>query len=504
MEDNTKIDFQNKVLAKLEEVGEIENSETLEPEFNIEHEEFEKILKSLVGEFYIDLKPIKRQEIRLTEEGLESAEKGTPEFRVFQLLEPGVETDKKDFQKAHGIEINKQLVSKLKLNGWVSMGKSTVTRLEGVEAVDNDRVLLQQMLKTPIIENYDAKKVKELKTRKIIKFANITSYKVTKGVDFASEVVERESELTVDLLKNDEYKNKIFKKFNVLANGIEIDGGHLHPLLKVRTLFREIFFEMGFEEMPTSQYVESSFWNFDALFQPQQHPARDAHDTFFLDEPKNCMTVPEDYMERVKEAHEKGGYGSIGYDYEWSVDETKKNILRTHTTAVSSKMLYKLAQKEKFEPKKYFSIDRVFRNETLDATHLAEFHQVEGVVADYNISLSNLIELFRVFFNKIGIQKLKFKPAYNPYTEPSLEIFGYHPILKKYVEIGNSGVFRPEMVRPMGLPEDVNVLGWGLSLERPTMIYYGIDNIRDLFGHKADMRKTKINPVCFMQAKESS
>ena len=359
------------------------------------------------------------------------------------------------------------------------------------------------MKENPKIEDYDEKKFKELKNRDFVKIANISNYVVTKGVDYSPEVIERECELTMDLLKNNEYKNKVFKKFNVLANGLEVEGGHLHPLLKVRSLFREIFFEMGFEEMPTSQYVESSFWNFDALFQPQQHPARDAHDTFFIEEPEKCSTIPKDYMERVKTTHEKGGYGSIGYDYEWSEDETRKNILRTHTTAVSSKMLYKLAQQEKFEPKKYFSIDRVFRNETLDATHLAEFHQVEGVVADRNIGLSHLIGMFKAFFAKIGITKLKFKPAYNPYTEPSLEIFGYHPMLKKFVEIGNSGVFRPEMLRPMGLPEDVNVLGWGLSLERPTMIYYGIDNIRELFGHKADMTKTKVNKVWYIRSRET-
>lgn len=497
-----KKDLQDMVLRKLNEVGTIDNSESLESEFNVDHDKLESILKSLVVDFYIELEPIKRKELRLTEEGEECLEKGTPEFRVFNLLKPGVETEKKQFEEEHKMEIDRQLVSKLKLNGWVDMGKTWVKRLEGVEAEDKDKELMQQIHANPDPDAFDEKKVKELKNRKLVKFANITSYKITKGVDFAPEVEERESELTMDLLKNDEYKNKIFKKFNVLANGIEIDGGHLHPLLKVRTLFREIFFEMGFEEMPTSQYVESSFWNFDALFQPQQHPARDAHDTFFLEEPEKCVTIPQEYMERVKQTHEKGGYGSIGYDYEWSEEETRKNILRTHTTAVSSKMLYKLAQQEKFEPKKYFSIDRVFRNETLDATHLAEFHQVEGVVADRNIGLANLIGMFKEFFKKIGINKLKFKPAYNPYTEPSLEIFGYHPILKKFVEIGNSGVFRPEMLRPMGLPEDVNVLGWGLSLERPTMIYYEIDNIRELFGHKADMRKTKDNKVCYMSAKE--
>jgi len=147
---------------------------------------------------------------------------------------------------------------------------------------------------------------------------------------------------------------------------------------------------------------------------------------------------------------------------------------------------------------KYFSIDRVFRNETLDATHLAEFHQVEGFIADRNIGLSHLLGIMQEFYAKIGITKLKYKPAYNPYTEPSLEIFGFHPTLKRWVEIGNSGVFRPEMLRPMGLPEDVNVIAWGLSLERPTMIYYDYHNIRDLFGHRVELSSIKANKVCYI------
>ena len=161
-------------------------------------------------------------------------------------------------------------------------------------------------------------------------------------------------------------------------------------------------------------------------------------------------------------------------------------------------MLYKLAQQETFEPVKYFSIDRVFRNETLDATHLAEFHQVEGVVADYSVTLGDLMGILEKFFSKLGITNLRFKPAYNPYTEPSMEIFGYHPGLKKWVEIGNSGVFRPEMLEPMGLPKDVNVIAWGLSLERPTMIKLGIDNIRSMCGHKIDLKMVYDSPICRM------
>lgn len=213
--------------------------------------------------------------------------------------------------------------------------------------------------------------------------------------------------------------------------------------------------------------------------------------------------------------HEKGGMGSIGWRYDWKIEEAKKNILRTHTTSVSSRMLYKLGtsepshpfssrgtcsftthslsccsgQQKTFTPKKYFSIDRVFRNETLDATHLAEFHQIEGLVADYDLTLGDLIGVITQFFQKwgnvpsadraplevtaiahqfacVGLTQLRFKPAYNPYTEPSMEIFAFHPGLKKWIEIGNSGVFRPEMLLPMGLDPKIKVLAWGLSLER--------------------------------------
>jgi phenylalanyl-tRNA synthetase alpha chain len=162
-------------------------------------------------------------------------------------------------------------------------------------------------------------------------------------------------------------------------------------------------------------------------------------------------------------------------------------------------MLYKLAAKKgpdgRPPPARYFSIDRVFRNETVDNTHLAEFHQVEGVIADYGLTLGGLMEFMAVFFGRMGLTDLKFKPAYNPYTEPSMEIFAWHQGLGKLVEIGNSGMFRPEMLEPMGLPKDLRVYGWGLSLERPTMIKYGISNIRDLLGHKVDLGFVRNNPA---------
>jgi len=150
---------------------------------------------------------------------------------------------------------------------------------------------------------------------------------------------------------------------------------------------------------------------------------------------------------------------------------------------------------KKFKPKKFFSIDRVFRNEQIDSTHLAEFHQVEGLVADYNLTVGDLLGTIQKFFSKVGHSEIKFKPTYNPYTEPSMEILGYSKELKKWMEIGNSGVFRPEMLRPMGLPPNVVVIAWGFSLERPTMIKFGIENIRDLFGPEVSLQGIAHSPV---------
>jgi phenylalanyl-tRNA synthetase alpha chain len=240
-------------------------------------------------------------------------------------------------------------------------------------------------------------------------------------------------------------------------------------------------------------FVETGFWNFDALYVPQQHPARDLHDTFYISDPaaadrpragpETAHPAPKSskqrakqeesldykgYWDNVRAVHENGKYGSIGYRYPWNPDEALRLVLRTHTTAVSTVMLHKLAANP--HPARYFSIDRVFRNESVDATHLAEFHQVEGVIADFGLTLGGLIGFMETFFAKMGVHGLRFKPAYNPYTEPSMEIFGWHEGLGKWVEIGNSGMFRPEMLEPMGMPKDMRVYGWGLSLERPTMI----------------------------------
>ncbi|KAL9275755.1 Phenylalanine--tRNA ligase alpha subunit, cytoplasmic-like protein [Drosera capensis] len=472
------------ILGFLQTSDEIPDSGVFAADHGLDHKDVVNVIKSLHGFGFVEAQDIKKESWVLTDEGKLYAAAGSPEVQLFLAIPPEgislIELQKK--LDSSVFEIGK---SKAMKNKWVEIKQLAFRKVEHVK--DEVQLLL---LKIQNGEGVEPKEIALLKSRKLI------GYSVRKGPKYAPKRKKAATDLTREHLQRGDWKELEFKEYNFNAKGPPAEGGHLHPLLKVRKQLKMIFLQMGFEEMPTSNYVESSFWNFDALFQPQQHPARDSHDTFFLQAPSTTSRLPEDYVERVKSVHEHGGYGSRGYGYVWQREEANKNLLRTHTTAVSSRMLYQLAKQEKFVPKKYFSIDRVFRNEAVDRTHLAEFHQIEGLVCDRGLTLGDLIGVLHDFFSRLGMSKLRFKPAYNPYTEPSMEIFSYHEGLGKWVEIGNSGMFRPEMLLPMGLPEDVRVIAWGLSLERPTMILYGIDNIRDLFGHKVDLWLIKRNPIC--------
>lgn len=448
----------------------------------------------------------------LTPEGAQNAEAGSHEARVWSVLPEkgqGTPLTPGQLKQLVGGDVAKVGQGRAFKNGWIGKEGDGLVKLV-TDVKDITQLELREVAATGSLRSGE-KTLADLRKRKLIIQKKSQWFTVTKGPNFTTSIAKPETDLTVDMLTSGAWKTSIFKKYNFEAEGIPLAGGALHPLLKVREEIRNIFLEMGFAEMPTSSFVESGFWCFDALFVPQQHPARDLQDTFYLSDPQYSLPPQPDYYGRVATTHEFGDYGSTGYRAPWSDEESRKLLLRTHTTASSAYMLYKLASKcrgeevedsstpassltspsdgkrDGFVPAKLFSIDRVFRNETMDATHLAEFHQVEGVVADRGLTLADLIGFMRVFFGKMGIEKVRFKPAYNPYTEPSLEIFAFHPLLDRWVEVGNSGMFRPEMLEPMGFPKDVRVHGWGLSLERPTMIRYGINNIRALVGHKVSL-----------------
>lgn len=427
----------------------------------------------------------------LTEEGKSVADNGSHEYIVFEAVKTAGSLSISDLKKVVGDKVAPLGQGTAFKNKWIKKDQDRLIPLVD-SVIDTTRNALNEIGTSKQLAN--ATLLNDLKRRKLITKTKQVTFNVKQGPEFSADInLREETDLTEEMIKTGSWKNSTFKKYNFDSQGVPPSGGALHPLAKVRSEFRSIFFEMGFEEMPTNNFVDSCFWNFDALFVPQQHPAREAQDTFYIKDPPLATSLPnKEYVERVRKAHEGGAFGTLGYQYPWKLSETERLVLRTHTTSTSAAMLRKLAL-DGFKPAKYFSIDRVFRNEQVDATHLAEFHQVEGVIADRGLTLGDLIGFMQQFFAKMGVTNLKFKPAYNPYTEPSMEIFSYHEGLNKLVEIGNSGIFRPEMLEPMGLPPDVRVLGWGLSLERPTMIKYGINNIRSLLGHKNSLEMIEQN-----------
>lgn len=452
----------------------------------IDQQKIQGCLNSLASKEMVKYDIISREYFFLTPEAKEIVLNGSPEARIFNaisLATDGITLEELSKMVGPSLEFGQKQVFK---NRWVKkVGNKLFKNVDSITDVIAHNLKIIEESGT----HSDLNVIIDLRKRRLLEKNKIVSFSVKKGPKFSLNIKEQITDFTTTILQSKSYESMEFKPYNFDAKGTVPSFGSLHPLLKMKDEFRSIFFELGFEEMPTNKFVESCFWNFDSLFVPQQHPARDSQDTFYIKSPESSKPIKDQkYLETVQRIHEKGDFGSIGYRYPWSIEESMKLVLRTHTTSVSAVMLYKLINQEGgFKPVKYFSIDRVFRNEAVDATHLAEFHQVEGVIADYDLTLGDLIGFMEVFYSKIGIKNLKFKPTYNPYTEPSLEIFSYHEGLKRWVEIGNSGMFRPEMLESMGFPKNVRVHGWGLSLERPTMIKYNFNNIRDLLGHKINL-----------------
>ncbi len=294
--------------------------------------------------------------------------------------------------------------------------------------------------------------------------------------------------LTSKMIKEGTWKNKSFRRYDVGINVPEISGGRRHFVTQAINYIRKIWLELGFREMEGS-LVQTSFWDLDALFVPQDHPARDMQDTFYIKEPKYGR-IPPKFHKKIKEVHENGGNtGSKGWGYKWSEDMAKENLLRTHTTVLSAQAISRLKKEDL--PAKFFSVKKVFRNETLSWKSLFEFIQVEGIVVDPDANFKHLKGYLKNFFAKMGFTDVRIRPAHFPYTEPSAEVEVFHPVKKVWVEIGGSGIFRPEVTKPL-TGEEIPVLAWGLGLERTIMQYYGITDVRDLY--KNDLKKLRNIP----------
>jgi len=297
------------------------------------------------------------------------------------------------------------------------------------------------------------------------------------GREAAREAVLRPevNQLTSDMLADGTWQDVDFRPYDMGAETEPVYPGKEHPFRRVLEQTRRVFLEMGFSEI-VSPFVESSFWDFDALFQPQDHPARDMQDTFYMHRPENCGLPDDELLQAVRRTHEDGGdTGSVGWCYKWSQELAAKPVLRTHTTACTIRAL----AADPKPPQKVFTVGKVFRRETVDYKHLPVFYQVDGIIIDEEASFASLLGTLEAFYRKMGFDKFQFRPAFFPYTEPSVEIFVYLDEKKDWVEMGGAGVFRPEVTEPLGC--HVPVLAWGLGLERLAMFRYGLKDIRQIY-----------------------
>ena len=306
------------------------------------------------------------------------------------------------------------------------------------------------------------------------------------GLKIKSNLIEQ---VTPELLKKDSlWKGKKFRRYNLTAKVPEIYGGKRHFVDQAVDYGRKIWTDMGFQEM-TGNIIQTSFWNFDALFTAQDHPVREMQDTFFINKKEELSD--KEIIKAIKESHEGNikGLKSKGWDYSWNEEEAKKLVLRTHTTCLSAQTLAKLKKEDL--PAKFFALGKCFRNETVDWSHGFEFNQTEGIVIDPNANFRHLLGYLKQFFKKMGFEKVRFRPAYFPYTEPSVEVDVFHEGKKQWLELGGAGIFRPEVVIPL-LGENIPVLAWGPGFDRILMDYYEIKDLRELYKNNlTQLRKIK-------------
>lgn len=399
----------------------------------------------------------------LTDEGKRYLREGLPERKLAEMVGKIGSVKMEDAQKE--IDNFSIAFSWAKKNDWIRIEKGFLKPNKKPDSLHLDALKMVEEGKT-LPENI----LKELIGRRLVE-----ELRETELVRAKEQIKNREiAKMTPELIKTGLWREAKLKPYNVEATGKIIYPGKRHILTVYTEKIRRIFLDMGFTEAE-GPLVESSFWNFDALYQPQDHPARDMADTFYMKNPKETKLPKKELVENVCIAHENGWKtGSLGWGYEWSPEIAKKPVLRTHTTAVSARMLSKITP-----PSKVFCIGRVFRNETIDYKHLAEFTQVEGIVVDEKVNFRNLLGYLKEFYQRMGFAKVRFRPAYFPYTEMSVEPEIFFEERGEWMEMGGAGIFRPEVTMPLGI--ECPVLAWGLSLERPIMMKLGINDIRNFY-----------------------
>jgi phenylalanyl-tRNA synthetase alpha chain len=454
-------------------------------------------LKYLKNKRIIDISSIKKRVVDVGVNGALYRKKGLPERRLLNLLNEKRILKLDEAKKQSGLSDNefRASIGVLKKRNLIELKKEKM--IFNAEKEEISKKTPEESLLESLPSEYNSLSPEQLsvldsleKRKEIIEIneEKIIDIKITV---FGKQVIESGSkgkylieQITPEILKRDSlWKGKKFRRYDVALPVSPLNGGKMHFVNQAVTYAKKIWTEMGFQEM-TGNLIMSSFWNFDALFTPQDHPVREMQDTFFID--KKEALPNKELVKRVKKSHETGVEGSEGWQYLWNEEEAKKLVLRTHTTCLSAQTLAKLKSEEL--PAKFFAIGKCFRNETVDWSHGFEFNQTEGIVVDKNVNFRHLLGYLQEFFKKMGFEKVRFRPGYFPYTEPSVEIDVWHPEKKVWLELGGAGIFRPEVVVPL-LGQNIPVLAWGPGFDRILMDYYGIKDLRELY--KNDLTKLR-------------
>ena len=403
----------------------------------------------------------------LGKNGLDAKKNGLPERRLVTLVQNGPKTFGEIRSSLQGLDFN-AAIAHAKKNDWINIEKTdtgSMISLKQETTKSSDEYVISLLDIEPVADVFrdeDAKPLKSLMERPDF---IIQHEKKTKTVSLS------ETGKNIDLEKLDS------GAIDVEADVPHVHAARIHPLKDTINEIRETFVHLGFSEI-NGNLSQSSFWNFDALFTPQDHPARELQDTFYLKDLNAKQLATPTQIKNVSNAHKKG------WRYYWDIQEARKMVLRTHTTCVTIKHL---ADKKPDEAR-IFSLGRVFRNEKLSFKHLAEFNQVEGVVVGKHITLRDLMGIQKEFYRKIGLTKVKFWPTFFPYTEPSLQSMVYNEKHGKWIELFGMGIFRPEVTKPLGITKPV--LAWGGGIERIAMLKFGLDDVREFYNNNLSWLRT--------------
>ncbi len=433
----------------------------------------EALLRLLASKGLVKLKERVVEEYVLTDEAKKYLKEGFPEEKLVQLLmKAGGELSVEDVNRVLGDEAGIALANASR-KGWVRIQAGRVTLVvDPARAVAEERNALEKIMRGG---KPSQQELRMLRRRKLVsvKRKKVTLFSLSKNIaDLLGSVVVEVGALTRELIESGRWREVKLREYDINAQPPRRLPGRLNFFAQFIEHIRDVMKELGFVEIEAPP-VELEFWNYDVLFQPQFHPARAPSDTFYLSNPSEAK-LPEQLAENVRKAHEEGIAGSTGWRYRWDPRKAARLILRSHTTAVSARIL----STKPSPPFRYFSIGRVYRVETIDPKHLPEFHQVDGIASEDNVNLRWLLGMLSEFLERLGFKEYKFRPAYFPFTEPSIE--GYVKIGETWLEILGAGLFRPEMLTVLGI--DYPVAAWGMGIERLAMALYDLMDIRQLYS----------------------